>query len=140
MIISGTLGPTMAKVFLVLVLISMFACSLVNMTGASRVLFAMSRDNRFPASVMLQKISAHHVPLVAIWLVTIVAAFFLWIADTATALYGAGAVLFALFYLTTVLGFAFGSKKLPPTDGFSAAGINRLLFLPPFGSLSKSAS
>ncbi|MDE2029389.1 MAG: amino acid permease, partial [Alphaproteobacteria bacterium] len=118
-IVSGALGGMMAKIFLVLVLVSMFACSLVNMTGASRVLFAMSRDGRFAASSALQKISAHQVPYVAIWSVSAVSAFFFWIADTATALYGAGAVLFALFYLTTVLGFAVGYRKLPPTDGFS---------------------
>jgi amino acid transporter len=118
-IVASALGDGMSKVFLVLVLVSIFACSLVNMTGASRVLFAMARDKRFVASNVFQKVSAHHVPLAAIWLVTIVAAFFLWIADSATALYGAGAVLFALFYLTTVLGFAVGSKKLPTAIGFS---------------------
>jgi amino acid transporter len=119
-IVSGALGNVMTKVFLVLVLISVVACSLVNMTGASRVLFAMARDKRFIASPLLQKVSGHQVPAAATWLVTIIAMFFLWFADSATALYGAGAVLFALFYLTTVLSFAFGAKKrFSKTDTFS---------------------
>ena len=121
-IVSGVLGDTMAKIFLVLVLISVFACALVNMTGASRVLFAMARDGRFPGSAVFQKVSAHHVPDRAIWLVTAVACFFLWIADSATALYGAGAVLFALFYLTTVLGFASGSAKVAPVAASFSLG------------------
>jgi amino acid transporter len=118
-IVSSSLGEAMTKIFLVLVLISVFACSLVNMTGASRVLFAMARDGRFPASAHFQKISGHSVPGVAIGLVTVVAGLFLWFADSATALYGAGAVLFALFYLTTVVSFGFGSKRLLKTDSFS---------------------
>jgi len=118
-IVASSLGAAAAKIFLVLVLVSMFACSLVNMTGASRVLFAMSRDGRFIGSSQFKKVSAHKVPGNAIWLVTIVAGFFLWIADSATALYGAGAVLFALFYLITVTSFAAGSEKLPKGSGFS---------------------
>jgi amino acid transporter len=118
-IITNTLGGPLAKVFLALVVISMLACSLVNMTGASRVLFAMSRDERFIGFSHLEKVSKRHVPAAAIWLVAFVAAFFLWSAESSIALYGSGAVLFALFYLTTVLSFAFGFKKLAPTDGFS---------------------
>lgn len=118
-IIANTLGKSMSNIFLALVFVSVFACALVNMTGASRVLFAMARDGNFIASKHLQKVSSHHVPAAAVWAVAVIASFFFWIADSATALYGAGAVLFALFYLTTVLSFSLGVKKLPPTDGFS---------------------
>jgi len=118
-IVTASLGGVMSKIFLVLVLISIFACALVNMMGASRVLFAMSRDGRFFAPSWLQKVSGHGVPSVAIWLVSAVAAFFLCVTDSMTALYGAGAVLFALFYLTTVISFGYGSRKLPAISTFS---------------------
>jgi amino acid transporter len=67
----------------------------------------------------MQKVSHHKVPWIAIWMVAFVASFFLWFADNAVALYGAGAVLFVLFYLITIIGFTIGFKRLPTTDGFS---------------------
>ena len=116
-IISSALGGMLTKVFLILVLISVFACSLVNMTGASRVLFAMSRDHRFVGSSWLNKVSHHKVPAYAVWFVTLIAAIALYFSDTATALYGAGTVLLALFYVATVIGYA--TSKLPAADSFS---------------------
>ena len=118
-IISVTLGDTLTKVFLIFVLISVVACSLVNMTGATRVLFAMARDTRLPASSWLSKVSAHKVPSNATWVIAILSGAFLLISDTATALYGAGAVLFTMFYLLTVLAYAAAIKRLPITESFS---------------------
>lgn len=118
-IVSTNLGGALGRLFLILVLVSVFACSLVNMTGATRVLFAMSRDRRFLASNWLSKVSNHQVPANATWLVGLVSIVFLCASDTATALYGAGAVLFALFYLMTVLGYAKSIRNLPATDTFS---------------------
>lgn len=119
LIVSNHLGTMVNKVFLVFVLVSVWACSLVNMTGASRVLFAIARDRRFVASAWFQKISGHHVPGVAIWFVAIIASGFVLMADTVTALYSAGAVFFILVYLVTVVSFALNGKKLPPTGTFS---------------------
>jgi amino acid transporter len=116
-IISAALGTILAKAFLILVLISVFACSLVNMTGASRVLFAMSRDNRFIGSSWLNKVSGNKVPAYAVWFVTLIAAIALYFSNTATALYGAGTVFLALFYVATVIGY--GVSNLPATDSFS---------------------
>ena len=118
-IVTFNLGSLLAKTFLVLVLISIFGCSLVNMTGASRVLFAMARDDRMVGAAWLKTISVHKVPNVAIWLIALIAGFFVCVSDTVTALYGAGAVLFMLFYLTTVVGYALGVRHLPHTDTFS---------------------
>jgi amino acid transporter len=118
-IVAASLGGAFGQVFLVLVLISVFACSLVNMTGATRVLFAMSRDHRFLASNWLGKVSSHQVPANATWLIGVISSVFLCISDTATALYGAGAVLFALFYLTTVVGYAKSVQNMPATNTFS---------------------
>jgi amino acid transporter len=118
-IVSTNLGAQLTKLFLVLLLISVIACSLVNMTGASRVLFAMSRDRRIVGASWLARVSSHKVPGNATWLVAIVSGIFLLISDRATALYGAGAVLFTMFYLLTVTGYVIGLKRLPPTESFS---------------------
>lgn len=118
-IVTGVLGVPLTEVFLLLVLISIFACSLVNMTGASRVLFAMARDGRLPVSSWLETVSRHQVPVIAIWLVTAAAIFFLLIADSLTALYGSGAVLYILFYIVTIFGYLLSARNLPTTDSFS---------------------
>lgn len=119
MIVEGNLGRPLTEVFLILVLISVFACSLVNMTGASRVVFAMARDNKLPLAPILRTVSRHQVPIAAIWLVAIVAGFFLSISETATALYGSGAVLYILFYIITIAGYVLSIHRLGPTDSFS---------------------
>jgi amino acid transporter len=118
-IISGTFGELAGKAFLVLIFVSVFACALVNMTGATRVLFAMARDGKLPAANWLVKVSRHRVPSNGTWLVAVVSAVFLSISENVTALYGAGAVLFALFYMLTVLGYAVWVRGLPDTDSFS---------------------
>lgn len=119
LIVSHYLGDTLSKIFLVFVLISVWACALVNMTGATRVLFAMSRDGRFIASQHFRKVSSHHVPHIAVWFVALAACGFVLMADTATALYSAGAVLFILVYFVTTVSFALNGKKLPPVSTFS---------------------
>ena len=119
LIISMALGPHLTRLFQVLLLLSIVACSLVNMTGASRVLFAMARDGRILASGWLSHVSNYKVPSNAIWTVAAFSGLFLLISNSATALYGSGAVLFTLFYLLTVLGYAVGVRRLPPAQGFS---------------------
>ncbi len=118
-IASYYLGDTLVKVFLVFVLIAMFACTMVVMTCGSRLLFAMARDEQFLASRFFQKISAHRVPQNGIWLGAAVAIFFILIADSATSLYGAITVLAALVYLVTVISFAANIRKLPSTTTFT---------------------
>ena len=118
-IMVANLGPLPARIFLVFVVVAVIACSLVNMTGASRVIFAMARDDRFVGSFWLKKVSRRQVPANAIWTVAVVASFFVCIADSATSLYGSGAVLFTLFYLLTVIGYAIASNRLPGSEGFS---------------------
>lgn len=119
LIVAQYLGDTLTKLLLVFVLVSVWACSLVNMTGASRVLFAMSRDGRFIASSWFQKVSSHYVPYIAVWFVALVACGFVLMADTATSLYSAGAVLFILVYFVTVVSFALNGRNLSATSCFS---------------------
>ena len=112
LIFSHYLGGTITKILLVFVLISVWACSLVNMTGASRVLFAMSRDKRFVASKWFQKISSHYVPNIAVWFVAYFASWSLCFSQIRPAAYSAGtALLSACLFLRTVISFAVNVKN-----------------------------
>ena len=47
-IVTQTLGPVVGNFFLVMVAFSMFACGLIIFVTATRLVWAMSRDCRFP--------------------------------------------------------------------------------------------
>lgn len=85
----AVLGSWVGKALLVLVFYSIFACGMVIFVSASRMVWAMSRDNRFPAHTMLRKVDARRgTPLVAVLavglLMEVVLAIF---AQTTTALF-----------------------------------------------------
>ncbi|MBM7662869.1 amino acid transporter [Bacillus mesophilus] len=114
------LGKTTANLFLVLVIISIFACGLIIMASASRLIFAMSRDNVFYGAKVFKKVSeGGSVPTNAILLVLGLGIIAVLFADSLTLLVGATAVLPAILYLITVCAYARKSKDLPPTDSFT---------------------
>jgi amino acid transporter len=118
-IASYYLGDTMTKIFLVFVLVAIFSCSLGNLNITSRLLFAMSRDNRFVAPKFFRKISSHKVPARGMVLVAAIGIFFTFMTDSAISLYGASSILAALCYLITVLSFAFGGTEGRARDSFT---------------------
>lgn len=64
---------------LVLVSIAIFACVLANLTTLTRLIWAMARDGKVPASRWLSKVSIHKVPVNAIWVaIPITAVFTFW--------------------------------------------------------------
>ncbi len=113
------LGPVMTKAFLLLVVIAMFAASLLGITTASRLLFAVARDGRMIGAKYLSKISSHAIPATAVWLVAAIEIVTFLLAKDLTDLYAAPVVLLGLGYLITVLSFIFGRHKLPAINGFS---------------------
>jgi len=118
-IVAYHLGATVMKIFLVFVLVAMFALALLVMAGASRILYAVARDGRAIGSSFLAKVSKHKVPHIAILCVTALEMIIFLSAKDAVDLYAASTVLFFLVYLITVVSFAFGFKKLPKPGGFS---------------------
>ncbi len=56
-IITTTLGVAIGKLFLVLVLFSIFACGLVIFITGTRLIYAMSRDQRFPGYHVLRQVN-----------------------------------------------------------------------------------
>ncbi len=118
-IVTSQLGETVTKAFLVFVVIAIFSCSLIIMALGARVVYAISRDGRFPASSLFQKISSHYSPTSAICLVTCISIIAVTMSDRLETLYAALAIIMNAIYLITVICFAYGCRKLPDTSAFS---------------------
>jgi amino acid transporter len=118
-IVAAHLGAALTKIFLVSVLVAMYAVSLLLMAAAARVLFAVARDRRVPGSSFLTKISSHKVPIVTTLIVMVIEIISVIAVKDAVDLFAATTVLIFLVYLITVVSFAFGIKKLPTPTSFS---------------------
>lgn len=123
-VVEHVLGPVVGKVFLVVVAFSIFACGLVVVITASRVIWAMSRDERFPGYKQIRKVSGtYRTPLIAALvigvLLEVVLAIFANRTDTLFKFIGAAALMPAIIYLITVLLYALARRRLPHSRGFS---------------------
>jgi amino acid transporter len=73
-LVSEQLGPFARALVIVVAFASIFACLIANMAVATRMTFALSRDNMLPGSAALQSVGARSkAPVKAILLVTAVA-------------------------------------------------------------------
>ncbi|MDH5602643.1 MAG: amino acid permease [Cyclobacteriaceae bacterium] len=112
-IINHSLGSFFGKLFLILVCISIFACGLVITTSASRLVYAMSRDNVFFFGKTFSKVSAQkRSPVRATILIWILCSISILFADSLKTLVAATAVLPALIYLITIVGYLLVRKKV----------------------------
>jgi len=135
-IVTGTLGNVVGKVFLVLVTFSIFACGLVIFITVTRLVWAMSRDQRFPGYQVFSQVNnrtgtpAAATLLSGILIEVVLAAFAGWgiftnptnaanQTTTLFSLFSAATLLPAIIYLATVILYIFARRKLPETHGFS---------------------
>jgi amino acid transporter len=121
-IVASHLGDTVTKIFLVFVLVAMFAASMLGITTASRILFAVARDEHIAGASVFRKVSSHGVPAASVWLVGLIEIVSVLVAKDLADLYAAPVVLLSLGYLITVTCFVTGVKKLPETNNFSLGG------------------
>lgn len=123
-IMEAQLGTVVAKVFLVVFCISLFANSLVIMLSGSRMVFAMARDGRFPGSRVFSRVSRKHDSPIPATLLILAGLVIIMVAvggesDALANLFTAATILPAIIYLATVVLFAVTRKKLPHvTDVF----------------------
>lgn len=118
------LGTAVGKIFLVIVLYSIFACGLVIFVTATRVTWAMSRDQRFPGWKMLRVVDRKtDSPLFATItvgvLIEVVLAVFATRTDSLFKLFSAATLMPAVIYFVTVLLYVFTRRRLPTSHGFS---------------------
>ncbi len=122
-IVTHVLGSVVGKVFLVFVLFSIFACGLVIFITASRLTWAMARDERFPAWRTMQRVSpTFRTPLIATLtvgiLIEIVLAAFANSTNALFKLFSAATLMPAIIYFVTVLLFTVSRRRLPGEHGF----------------------
>jgi len=130
-IVTGMLGIVVGDIFLVLVTFSIFACGLVIFITVSRLTWAMSRDERFPAYPLFRQVNKQTgTPLAAtllcgILIEVVLAAFALLgilvpgQSTTLGNLFSAATLLPAIIYLATVILYIYARRKLPEARGFS---------------------
>ena len=117
-IVIQTLGPVVSNIFLVMVAFSMFACGLIVFVTATRLVWAMSRDRRFPGYQLFRRVNERtNTPLLATVLCGIVLEVILAIFANQTAtlqnLFSSTAILVVMIYLATVILYVCTRHKFP---------------------------
>ncbi len=123
-VISRVLGPYVGAALLVVVVVSIFACGLVILLTGVRLVWAMSRDERFPGHRVWRTISPRRrTPLAATAGVLVVAQLILAVfalrTDALFGLFSAATLLPALIYAATVVLYIAKRRTLPPSRGFT---------------------
>jgi amino acid transporter len=123
-VIQDVLGSFVGTALLVLVSIAIFACGLVILLTGVRLVWAMSRDERFPGWQVLHKVSPRtKTPLNATIAMTSIAAIVLGVFSTSTdalfKLFGAATLLPAIIYTITVALYITKRRQLPASTGFN---------------------
>jgi amino acid transporter len=123
-VIQDILGSFVGTALLVLVAIAIFACGLVILMTGVRLVWAMSRDQRFPGWQMLGTVSPRFkTPLNATVFMTVIAGAILALFSTSTdalfKLFSAATLLPAIIYAITVTLYIAKRRQLPASAGFS---------------------
>jgi amino acid transporter len=122
-IMQAQLGGTVKDLFLVFVNVAIFANGLIIMMSGSRLVFAMSRDRRFPGYQLFGRvIGSTATPAWAVLLIMVGGIVFTLVfsTDALAKLFTAGSILPALIYLATVLLYLGVRRKLAGVPaGFS---------------------
>ena len=126
-ILEDVLGPSIEKVFLFFICVSMFCCGLITMATNARLVWAMARDRRLPGHQLLSRIPkatggpswatilaavAPTVPLIAVRSNT----------DALIDMFTAGTLMPAITYTGTVLLYAVVASRLRPEPGYFHLG------------------
>ena len=117
-VVSATLGPVVGTALLIFVIMSIFSCGLMIMLSNSRLIWAMSRDQRFPGWRMFARVSPRFgTPFAAAVLVLVlgqaILAVFANATDALFVLFAAGSLIPALIYAGTVGMYLFKRRSLP---------------------------
>ena len=123
-IVKYVLGGVVGRIFLAFVTFSIFSCGLVIFITASRVTWAMARDERFPGWQVLRRVNARlRTPLAATLLVGVLLEIVLSIFATRTGtlvnLFSSATLMPAIIYFVTVVLYVAARNKLPAGRGFS---------------------
>ncbi len=123
-IVRQMLGTVVGDIFLVVVTFSIFACGLVIFITATRLTWAMSRDERFPGYQIFRHVDRHtNTPIWATVLcglvMEIVLAVFAQQSTALVNLFSASSLLPVIIYLSTVILYLVTKNRLPRAEGFN---------------------
>lgn len=123
-VVSRVLGPVVGNILLVLVVVAIFACGMVILMTGSRLVWAMSRDGRFPGHTVLRRVSPRtRTPLAATAMVfgvgQVILAIFALQTNALFTLFSAATLLPAVIYAATVLLYLIRRRRLPLSTGFT---------------------
>jgi amino acid transporter len=126
-ILQDVLGPSIEKVFLFFICVSMFCCGLITMATNARVVWAMARDRRLPGHQLLSRVpKATGGPSWATILVAVAPmAPLVYVRSNTDALidmFTAGTLMPAITYSGVVLLYATIGSRLRPEPGYFHLG------------------
>lgn len=126
-ILQDVLGPSIEKVFLFFICVSMFCCGLITMSTNARVVWAMARDRRLPGHQLLSRIpKATGGPSWATVLVAVAPMIpLVYVRSNTDALldmFTAGTLMPAITYTGTVLLYAAVASRLRHEPGYFHLG------------------
>jgi amino acid transporter len=126
-ILEDVLGPSIEKVFLAFICVSMFCCGLITMATNARLVWAMARDRRLPGHQLLSRVpKATGGPTWATVLVAVAPAVPLVVVrsntDALIDMFTAGTLMPALTYTGVVLLYAAVARRVRPEPGYFHLG------------------
>jgi amino acid transporter len=126
-ILQDVLGPSIEKIFLFFICVSMFCCGLITMSTNARVVWAMARDRRLPGHQLLSRIpKATGGPSWATVLVAVAPMIpLVYVRSNTDALldmFTAGTLMPAITYTGTVLLYAAVASRLRHEPGYFHLG------------------
>jgi amino acid transporter len=126
-ILEDVLGPSIQKVFLFFICVSMFCCGLITMATNARLVWAMARDRRLPGHQLLSRVpNATGGPTWATILVAVAPMVpLVYVRSNTDALldmFTAGTLMPAITYTGTVLLYAAVAHRLRPEPGYFHLG------------------
>lgn len=126
-IMTAQLGSTFERFFLVFAVVSLFANGLVIMLSGSRMVYAMSRDGRFPGHMLFGRVSEESkTPIWSTLLIFVGLTAIVFAVggnpESLTTLFTAATILPALIYLATTVLFLVVRKQLHEVPGLFSLG------------------
>jgi len=124
-IMNQQFGPGLERPLLLVIAIAFFGAALVTMAGTSRIVFAMARDERFPAHRMFKRVNPHTrtpIPATLLVLALGVVVMILMPGGALIQLITAGAIFNNIPYALTIVLYLVVRKKLGRKEGAFSLG------------------
>lgn len=124
-IMNQQFGPGLERPLLLVIAIAFFGAGLVTMAGTSRIIFAMARDERFPAHRMFKRVNPHtRTPIPATLLVLAVGVVVMIVmpGGALIQLITAGAIINNIPYAMTIILYLAVRKTLGRKEGAFSLG------------------